>query len=370
MGLSVLEGRMDYTDDFLDILYKCTMCGACEVSCKCNKDMENMPITQELRIKAVEDGELLPQQMMVIDSLRKEDNTMMAKRDDRGNWADGLKVKNITQDKAEVYFHAGCRYSFDEELWPEVRAAVNILAGAGVDVGIAGKDETCCGCRVYEMGYLGETTKYMENNEDLLKNAGVKTIVTSCSDCYQGFKVLYRKLGKLPDIEVLHITEYIDRLIKEGKLKLGKQVPMKVTYHDPCHLGRLAEPYVPWEGEEKIVFKQMYIYDPPKPWRKGTHGVYEIPRDVIRAVPGVEFKEMTRIKEYAWCCGAGGGVIDSYPDFAVWTAQERIEEAKSTGAEALVTACPWCKRNFLNALKESGDELKVLDIVELIEQSI
>ncbi len=370
MGLSVLEGRMDYTDNFLDILYKCTMCGACEVSCKCNKDMENMPITQELRIKAVEDGELLPQQMMVIDSLRKEDNTMMAKRADRGNWAEGLKVKNITEEKAEVYFHAGCRYSFDEELWPEVRAAVNILAGAGVDVGIAGKDETCCGCRVYEMGYLGETTKYMENNEDLLKNAGVKTIVTSCSDCYQGFKVLYRKLDKFPDIEVLHITEYIDRLIKEGKLKLSKQVPMKVTYHDPCHLGRLAEPYVPWEGEEKIVFKQMYIYDPPKPWRKGTHGVYEIPRDVIRAVPGVELKEMTRIKEYAWCCGAGGGVIDSYPDFAVWTAQERIEEAKSTGAEALVTACPWCKRNFLNALKESGDELKVLDIVELIEQSI
>lgn len=370
MGLSVLEERMDYTDDFLDILYKCTMCGACEVSCKCNKDMENMPITQELRIKAVEDGELLPQQMMVIDSLRKEDNTMMAKRDDRGNWADGLKVKNITEEKAEVYFHAGCRYSFDGELWPEVRAAVNILVNAGVDVGIAGKDETCCGCRVYEMGYLGETTKYAENNVDLLKNSGAKTIVTSCSDCYQGFKVLYRKLGMLADVEVLHITEYIDRLIKEGKLKPSKKVPMKVTYHDPCHLGRLAEPHVPWDGKEKIVFNQMYIYDPPKPWRKGTHGVYEIPRDVIKAVPGVELNEMTRIKEYAWCCGAGGGVIDSYPDFAVWTAKERIEEAKSTGAEALVTACPWCKRNFLDALKESGDDLKVLDIVELVEKSI
>lgn len=370
MGLAVLEGRYDYTENFLDILYKCTMCGACEVSCKCNKDMENMPIAQELRIKAVEDGELIPQQMVVIDSLRKEDNTMLAKKEDRGNWAEGLKVKNITQEKAEVYFHAGCRYSFDEELWPEVRAAVNILDKAGVDVGIAGKDETCCGCRVYEMGYLGEATKYAENNEDMLKNAGVKTIVTSCADCYQGFKVLYGKLEKLRNVEVLHITEYIDRLIQEGKLELKKKVPLKVTYHDPCHLGRLAEPYVPWDGEEKLVFKQMYIYDPPKPWRKGTYGVYDVPRNVIQAIPGVELKEMTRIREYAWCCGAGGGVIDTYPDFATWTAKERIEEAKSTEAEALVTACPWCKRNFLNALEESGDQMKVMDIVELIEQSI
>jgi len=370
MGLAVLEGRYDYTENFLDILYKCTMCGACEVSCKCNKDMENMPIAQELRIKAVEDGELIPQQMVVIDSLRKEDNTMLAKKENRGNWADGLKVKNITQEKAEVYFHAGCRYSFDEELWPEARAAVNILVTAGVDVGIAGKDETCCGCRVYEMGYLGEATKYAENNEDMLKNAGVKTIVTSCADCYQGFKVLYGKLDKLRNVEVLHITEYIERLLQEGKLELKKKVPLKVTYHDPCHLGRLAEPYVPWDGEEKKVFKQMYIYDPPKPWRKGTYGVYDTPRNVIRAVPGVELKEMTRIREYAWCCGAGGGVIDTYPDFAAWTAKERIEEAKSTEAEALVTACPWCKRNFMNALEESGEQMKVMDIVELIEQSI
>ena len=145
---------------------------------------------------------------------------------------------------------------------------------------------------------------------------------------------------------------------------------MTVTYHDPCHLGRMGEPYEPWNGKEKIVYNQMYIFDPPKPWRKGTKGVYEPPRDVIKSVPGVELVEMDRIKEYAWCCGAGGGVIDSYPDFAEWTALERIEEAKSTGAEALVTACPWCYRNFVDAINASGDTLKVMDIIELVEQSI
>ena len=370
IGLSVLSDRIGYTDDFLDILHRCQMCGACDVSCKCNKDMEPFAITQELKIKAVEDGQLLPAHMPVIDGLRKEDNMMQRLKAERGKWAEGLDVKDITQDKAEVYYHAGCRYCFDEELWPAARGAVTLLNKAGVDVGIAGKEESCCGGRAYEMGYEGELTKYAEHTTEMLKVAGVKTLVTSCSDGYYAFKVLYPKIGMKSDLEVLHITEYLDRLIKEGKLKLTKKIPMAVTYHDPCHLGRLGEPYVPWEGVEKKVFNQVYIYDPPKPWRKGTNGVYQVPRDVIQSIPGLELVEMERIKEYAWCCGAGGGVIDAYPDFAIWTALERIEEAKTTGAEAMITACPWCKRNFNDAIKESGDRLKVYDIVELLEQAI
>jgi Fe-S oxidoreductase len=114
----------------------------------------------------------------------------------------------------------------------------------------------------------------------------------------------------------------------------------------------------------------MFIYDPPKPWRRGTNGIYQPPRDVLQSIPGLELVEMERRGEYAWCCGAGGGVIDAYPDLAIWTALERIEEAKTTGAEAMVTACPWCKRNFTDALKESGDRLKIYDIVELLEQSV
>jgi Fe-S oxidoreductase len=335
-----------------------------------NKDLENFAIIQELRLKAVEDGQILPQHFPVINSLRKEDNTMQGKKEDRGQWAEGLDAKNINEEKADVYFHPGCRYAYDKELWPQVRAAFNILKKAGADVGIAGKEENCCGCRVAEMGYHGEFTKYAESNMEMLKNSGVKTIVTPCADCYQGFKVLYAKIGMQANVEVLHIAEYVDRLIKEGKLELKKKVPMTVTYQDPCHLGRLGEPFVPWDGEEKIVFNQMYIYNPPKPWRKGTYGVYEPPRDAIKAVPGVELVEMNRIKEYAWCCGAGGGVIDAYPEFAEWTALERIEEAKNTGAEALITACPWCKRNLTDAVEKSGDRLKVMDIIELIEQSV
>ena len=369
IGLSVLQERIGYTNDYLDILYRCQMCGACDVSCKSNKDMEPLAINQELKFKAVEDGQLVPAHMLVIDGLRKEDNMMLAKKADRGKWAEGLDVKDINEEKAEVYFHAGCRYSFDEELWPVARAAVNLLQKAGLDIGIAVKDENCCGGRAYELGYQGEFVKYAENNAEMLKTHGIKTVVTPCSDCYHAFKVLYHKLGLKNDVEVLHITEYLDRLIKDGKLKIDKNINMKVTYHDPCHLGRMGEPFIPWDGEEKIVFNQVYVYDPPKPWRKGTNGIYQPPRDVIQSIPGVELVEMERIKEYAWCCGAGGGVIDAYPDFAIWSALERIEEAKSTGAEAMVTACPWCKRNFKDALADSGDGLKILDIVELLEQA-
>jgi Fe-S oxidoreductase len=295
---------------------------------------------------------------------------MQGKKADRGKWADDLHIKNITEEACEVYFHAGCRYSYDESLWPQIRAAASLMKKAGVDFGIGGKDENCCGGRAYELGYLGEFTKYAENNLDMLKTAGIKTVVTSCAEGYYTFKVLYPKLVEDAGLEVYHITEYLDLLIREERLKPSRKVPMKVTYHDPCHLGRLGEPWVAWEGEEKTVFNQMYIYDPPKPWRKGTHGVYEPPRDVIRSIPGIDLVEMERIKEYAFCCGAGGGVIDAYPDFAAWTALERIEEARATGAEAMVTACPWCRSNFVDALDQSGEKFKILDIVELVDQAI
>jgi Fe-S oxidoreductase len=369
MGLSVLQGRADYTDEYLDILHRCQMCGACDVSCKCNKDMEPLSITQELRAKAVEDGQLNPVHMMLLDGLKKEDNTMQAKKADRGKWADGLCVKDINREKTEVYFHAGCRYSFDEGMWPTVRTSVNLLKTAGLDVGIAGKEENCCGGRVYEMGYQGELTKYAEHTGEMLREAGIKTVVTSCSECYHAFKVLYGKIDKALKVEVLHITEYLHRLITQGRLTLTERVPMTVTYQDPCHLGRLGEPFIPWKGEEIKVFNHMYVYDPPKPWRKGTHGVYEVPRDLLRSIPGLNLVEMDRTREYAWCCGAGGGVIDAYPDFAAWTARERIAEAKTTGAEAMVTACPWCKTSFDNAMEEDGDGIKVLDIVELVARA-
>jgi len=145
-------------------------------------------------------------------------------------------------------------------------------------------------------------------------------------------------------------------------------VDVTVTYHDPCHLGRQGEPWIHWKGKE--IPGHIRVFEPHKEFRRGTYGVYEPPRDVLKSIPGLKLVEMVRIKEYAWCCGAGGGVNESNPDFSMWTAAERIKEAEATGASAIATTCPWCVKNFNGAIKETGSSLKVYDVIELLEKAI
>jgi Fe-S oxidoreductase len=114
----------------------------------------------------------------------------------------------------------------------------------------------------------------------------------------------------------------------------------------------------------------MICHDPPKKFRRGADGVYDIPREILKKIPGIHLVEMSRIRESAWCCGAGGGVKEIYPDFAVWTATERIREATSTGAKALVTACGWCRRNFMDALSSGTEPIEVYDLIELVEKAM
>jgi Fe-S oxidoreductase len=370
IAYSLLQERVEISDAFLDVLYKCHMDGCCDISCKVQQDLEPLQLMQELRIKCVEDGQMLPAHMITIEGLRKEDNMMQGLKADRGKWAEGIDVKVLTSERAEVVFHAGCRYSFDKELSPTAREGLTLIRNAGIDVGIMGADEACCAGRAYELGYEGELIKYAEHQMETFRTAGVKTLVTPCSDCYAAFKVLYDKIGKKLDIEVFHITLYLHQLIKEGKIKLTKKVPLTVTYHDPCHLGRLGEPWIHWHGKEAKAMGPMIIHDPPKKYRRGANGVYEPPREILKSIPGLRLVEMHRIKEYAWCCGAGAGVMDAYPDFAVWTGTERLREAKEVGAKAIVSACPHCKRNFLDAVRANGEKMEVYDLVDLVQKAI
>ena len=349
---ALYEGRLEINESVSNVFYSCTSCGACGEMCAEVDFPDIMQLQHELRARCVEMGQTPLAHMAIIEGLKKEDNMLQQPKADRGKWADGLDVKDIIKEKAEIYYHAGCRYCFDEELWPAARSAVGLLKKVGVDVGIAGKEETCCGGRAYEMGYQGEFIKYAENNMEMLKTAGIKTVVTSCADGYYTFKVLYDMMGKRGDVEVFHITEYLHRLIKDGRLRLTNSVPLIVTYHDPCHLVRKIEPWISQEGRAK------------------AGDIYQHPRDILRSIQGLKLNEMRRSRENAWCCGAGGGVIEAYPDFAIWTALERINEARSTGAEAIVTACPWCKRNFSDALQNYNGMMEISDIVELVEKAL
>lgn len=367
MAVALLSGRIEVTDKLLEIVYNCQMCGACDISCKYAMDMEVMDPINEFRIHCVETHHTIPALDRVISILEKQGTMVSGSKADRGKWARNLEVKDLSRDKTAVLYHAGCRVCFDERMGKVARATITLMQKAGVDVGIAREQEQCCGGRAYQMGYKDDFLRQARRNLELFKRSEAKTLVTGCSDCYHAFRVLSDKFGMMGDLQVLHTTEYFDALIKAGKIKLTQKVVAKVTYHDPCHLGRLGEPCIHRDGKELPV--HLHTADPPRTFRRGTYGVYQPPRDVIKSIPGLELVEMHRTREYAWCCGGGGGVRETNPEFAQWTARERIAEAESTGAEVLVSACPGCEANLDEAAREMGSKLQVFDFVELLERA-
>jgi len=363
--LALVDGRIGIDERVKDIAFQCQACGSCDVTCKiCRYNLEPLQMTRELRAHLVREGQTLPRHAAVIDGLKTSGNMLLNPGEDRGKWAENLSIKKIPDQKASVLFHAGCRFSYDESRQPAARAAVILLKQAGVDVGIMGGGEMCCGGRAYGMGYRDDFSRCAAANIAAWKSAGVERVVTSCAHCYYAFKRLYPESGC--QIDVLHTAEYLDQLIQAGKIRLTQRVPLTVTYHDPCYLGRQGEPYVPWNGKERKIFNQVVVYEPPKPRFNGAKGIYDPPRSVIQSIPGIELVEMERIKEGAWCCGSGPGIREAYPDFANWTAAERLEEAKSTGAEAIVSACGWCEKIFADSIADHGGKTKVLDVAELV----
>jgi Fe-S oxidoreductase len=366
---SLLRGQSGVSETVRNIAFTCMTCGSCDVSCKiCRYNLEPLEMVRELKFKLVEDGQGLEAHRAAIATLKAEPSASGRAKAGRGEWADGLDVRRLPAEKAEVVFHAGCRYSFDKNVQPTARAAVQLLKEAGIDVGILGDRESCCGGRIYSMGYRDEFVHLARANIAAWAEAGVKTVITSCADGYHAFKRLYPPLGS--QVEVLHTVEVLERLIREGSLTPRSTIPMTVTYHDPCHLGRQGEPYVPWDGVEKKIKAQIVVYEPNRPRYNGAWGVYDAPRNVLRSIPGLELVEMERTREFSWCCGAGGGVREGYPEFSQWTASERIAEAKASGAQALVSACPWCERNFIDALTSTGERMQVFDVVDLVRKAI
>jgi Fe-S oxidoreductase len=342
IGRYVSDGVLGLDDDdILQRIYSCTGCRSCEQQCGVYHHDHIFEVVQALRTEAVTQGLLNPAYTIMIDNLRRNDSVFDKPKSERGEWAKGTGAKEATSNTVDVLFHAGCLFSFDSELWNVPRSVIKLMRAAGVNAGIMGKEEACCGGRAYEIGYTGEFTKYAQHCIDTFNSLGVSKVITSCSDCYSTFKTLYPKLNKKMNFETMHVLEFLEQLIKESKLGFSRRIPLKVTYHDPCHLGRHL-----------------------------SQGVYDPPRKVLTSIPGIELVEMERTRENAWCCGAGAGVSQANPELALWTANERLKEAKSTGADALVTSCGWCERNFRDAAKEYGIDIEIYDVTELACKAI
>lgn len=361
LALLLEMGRIKPSEELREIIYKCTECGNCAVSCKFLNTLEPLEIIMKLREKLVELGcGPMPKQQEYIEAANKVYNPYNEPHKKRLAWL----PEDIQLDpNAKVLYYVGCTSSYRRQ---EIAiATTRILKVAGIPFNILENDEFCCGSPILRTGDMNTFKKFLNKNLDAIESKGIDTVIFSCAGCYDTFKVDY-PLYREYNFKVLHTVEFFDELLEAGKLKLKKEVPITVTYHDPCHLGRNAERYEDWDGDIVDLMPLVSINIPPKPKRTGSKGIYEAPRNILKKIPGLIFVEMERIKEYAYCCGAGAGVKSAFPEFALQTAKIRIEEAEDTGADTLVSACPFCSTNLQDGIKGSGANLKYYDISELL----
>lgn len=369
LALSFLEGRITYSPKLLEVIYNCSLCGMCDLTCKIGTDMEVWEILHEFRKRCFEDGQApLPGHKPILDSLKNYDNVWMQPRTRRSDWARGLNLKDARKEKVEVLYFAGCTYSYEPRLREIARKTVSLLLNAGVNLGILGNEEKCCASPAYMIGDEKTFHRYAEENIKAFNELGVETVLTSCAGCYGLFKSKYPRTGLKMNFEVKHAVEYLFDLLKNGRLRPDRRVDITVTYHDPCHLGRLSEPRIPSHGKERKELNTLPVKDVPKVL--GFNGIYDPPRELLKSIPGIKLVEMERRREYSWCCGSGGGARSAFPEFAEETALERLEEASSTGASVLVTACPWCEKNLMDASEKFYGKIKVFDIVDLLHSSV
>jgi Fe-S oxidoreductase len=305
-----------------------------------------------MRSEYIKDQGLLPEHKALVDSLKQYDNVWVQPRSKRNAWARELKdlgIKDLNKEKAEVLLFVGCTYGLSQELKGTIINIAKILKANKIDFGILGVSEMCCGSPPDKLGLGDEFERLATANIKRFNELGIKTLITPCAGCYGTIRVEYDELPVKKNFEVLHVAEYLEKLVKAGKIKFKKELPVTVTWHDPCHMGRMGRPYVPG---------------------KDLEGVYEEPRNILKAIPGVELVEMERIKEYAWCCGGGGGAFTAFKDFAQWTARERIEEAKDTGASMIVTSCPWCESNLRAGGSGMEEKMEIKNLFDLMTEAL
>ena len=339
----VLDYDEAYTPRIVEAMYKCTVCGMCKDVCMFGGFVDIPSITEALRHDMIKKGVgPMKDHKILQESIKNYDNPWVQPPEKKRDWiekaVDKDKIKDINEEKADTLYFVGCTEAMYPELQHVVIATADILNKAGVDYGVLAGEELCCGTILKRIGDFELFEKMANDNIEMFEDLGIKEIITSCAGCYKAFKDDFPLVDKFKP-KVYHIVEYMDNLIQKGELEFKRVVKKKVTYHDPCHLGRHNQ-----------------VYDPP--------------RNILNAISGLEFIEMPRNKQFAMCCGAGGGVKTAFPDLATDIVLERIKEAEGTGAEAIVSACPFCYQNFDIGILASKSKMKMLDIVDLINEAI
>ena len=341
LAFNFLNGTLEPSADLAEAFYSCTTCQACTYFCPAQVKVDE--IVEGVRKKLYRAG-LTPEPVLGIrENIIKMGNVYASAKADRIDiYPPALKEKAQTgqlKPKAETLLFMGCVPSYlDMKMVPSL---LKPLDAAGVDYTTLGTEEGCCGFPLFLMG-TDEFEPHAKKVIERIKATGAKELVTPCAGCYKTFKKIYPEFGDL-GLEVYHSVHYLEKLIHSGKVKLNGTMKKKVTYHDPCDLGR--------------AFK-----------------IFEEPRNILKSIPGLEFVEMDRNRLLARCCGGGGGVLANNPEMAVEMAAERVRDALAVGAEIIVSGCAACKDNLRKGAraipKQERGKIKIMDITEITAKAV
>jgi heterodisulfide reductase subunit D len=350
---SILEGKIPLSRELAEYVYQCSECGNCTEVCHqsqneyiilpTSKWIDHVEVWNALRKDLVEAGFAPLEKHSKLIAYMNNDTMRNPYGEDESKKFAWIKEFPNIKEKADLVFFGGCTMPLRQV--NTLRNMIKILNASQMELAVS-KDEWCCGSIALRIGDEESVKKNVRHNVDIYRDMGAKTVFSACAGCYRTLKKDYPKiLGKELPFEVKHITEILIDLLKSDKIPFKEDEGEKqlVTYHDPCHLGRHMN-------------------------------LYEIPREVLSKIPGVELVEMKRNKKNAWCCGAGGGVKSQYSALALDISKDRIMEAISSGADILTTSCPFCIGNFIDAYNDLEPELQekiaVIDIIDFIASKI
>ena len=335
----VREATFGLTEIESEDIWRCTTCGRCPQQCP--RDVKQIESGVALRRIATEYG-VFPAPVKPVRTINAglvaQGNPFGEDREKRAAWAEGLSVKPFTEGMEILYF-PGCYLCYDPRLKKVARATANILNKAGVDFGILGSKENCCGESIRKTGDEELFKRLAKENIKTFIDNGVKKILVSSPHCYHTFKNEYPEFRV--NFEVVHISQYLFELMNEGRLQLKNDYAKKVTYHDPCYLGR-------------------------------HNGIYDEPRGVLKKIPGLELNELVESRSDSLCCGGGGGRVWMETQKGERFCDLRIEQALEVEAEVLATSCPYCITMLEDSRITMGvdEKIEVKDITEIIQELI
>jgi heterodisulfide reductase subunit D len=328
LGERVLQSRS---------IWLCTSCYSC--TARCPREIKISDAMLSLRRLVVDrDLDLPPSMVTLRDTVTTHYNISGDDNTTRLIWSDNLEADALAfrhRRQAEIVFYVGCVASFYPMVYGIPQAMVQIMERASLDFSVLGGEEWCCGYPLFSAGMEDLVADLMAHNAARIQEMGAKTLVTTCPSCHYTWSHLHPLLGLSPfDFEVLHASQFLARLLEEGRLKLGS-FEQVATYHDPCDLGRKS-------------------------------GVFDAPREVIEAVPGIHFREMDASRQDALCCGGGGDVQMVDESVTASVADRRLDQAQRTGAKVILSACQQCKRTLMAAARRNKVRVRVMDLAELV----